>query len=61
MKKRLFIVLLVATISITGSQASFVLASSDSEPSAEQTSDEKSTFTFRDIQWWDTKQMQKNN
>lgn len=55
MKKRLFLVLLAATISITGSQASFVLASSDSEPSAEQTSDEKSTFTFRDIQWWDTK------
>lgn len=55
MKKRLFIVLLTSTIAITSSQVSFVFASSDSEPSVEQTSDEETAFTFRDIPWWSAK------
>ncbi len=55
MKKRLFIVLLSSAIAITGSQVSSVFASSASESSEEQTSDEKTTFTFRNIPWWSTK------
>ena len=55
MKKRLFIVLLTSTIAITSSQVSFVFASSDSESSVEQTSDEETAFTFRDIPWWSAK------